>query len=69
MAFGNVGGFTVMVWQLMTSAKSSVVVHPALSVTLNVIVPLAVAVGVPLNTPPVASVKPAGNVPLCTVKV
>jgi hypothetical protein len=39
------------------------------SLTVIVTVAEAKAVGVPLNTPPVESVKPAGNVPLVTLNV
>ena len=51
MPFGIVAGFTVIVWQPMTSVYVRVPVQPLASVAVTVIGKLPVCVGVPDSTP------------------
>ena len=59
-----------MTGQLMANVIASVPAHPLASVARSVTLLLIWVLGVPLTTPVLAlSVKPAGSVPLATVKV
>ena len=70
MPFASETGFTVMVGHTRT-VMGRVVAHPLASTARTVTLtpaPFAV-VGVPLSTPAVESVNPAGKVPALMVKV